>query len=195
MVICDWGMIWHGGQGGAKLAGSRNAWDRTVSFQGSEVSFGDKEQLQLCLAASWNESAQGAKPQGQTLSSRAGWSVDPQAEVLHANNFGFGAVYIRNLVEMHLCRFHVEPHIVMGLCPMHCSLTCFIFKHKGVFNSPRRYHKNSPTGATSEPCWCSCSWSPLSFASSRCYSPSSQSRAKRTVHICPTIPSQMQMSA
>lgn len=61
---------------------------------------------------------------------------------------------------------------------MHCSLVRFLMKHKGVFNSPRRYQKNSPTGATSEPCWSSCSWPLPSFASSRGYSPSSQSRAK-----------------
>lgn len=139
----------------------------------------DKKQSQLCLAAILEWECSGSQAQGHTLGCRAGWGVDPQAEMPHENTLGFGAVYIRNLFVMQLCRFHAELHIVMGLCPMHCSLTSFIFKHKDVFNSPRGYHKNSPTGATIEPCWSSCSWPPLSFASSsRGYSTSNQSRAR-----------------
>lgn len=127
--MCDSGMIWHGGQGGVKLAGSRNARDRTDFFQESEASLGDKKQSQLCLAAILEWECSGTQAQEQTLSSRAWWRVDPQV-MPHANNLGFGTVYIRNLFVMHLCRFHAELHIVMGLSLRRCSLTSFIFKQR-----------------------------------------------------------------
>jgi len=47
-------------------------------------------------------------------------------------------VFIRNLPVMQLCRLHVEPCIVVRLCPVHCLLNfAFILKHESVFTSPQ----------------------------------------------------------
>ena len=53
-------------------------------------------------------------------------------------------VYIRNRLVLHLCRLLVEPLMAVGLCPMHCPLNLFIFKHKHVFNSPRGVQQKFP---------------------------------------------------
>lgn len=66
--------MWHGGQGGVKLAGNRNARDRTDSFQGSEVSLGDeiRNSLSFVLQPSWNKRAQGSKLRGKLWAAELG---------------------------------------------------------------------------------------------------------------------------
>jgi len=41
-------------------------------------------------------------------------------------------VYVRNKLITHLCRLFAELLMVVGPCPMHCSLILFMFEHKCV---------------------------------------------------------------
>jgi len=64
-------------QEGVKLAGSKNARDRTESLQGSEVSLGDKKQPQHRLVAILEWQCSGAQAQGATFGQQSwarGWT-------------------------------------------------------------------------------------------------------------------------
>lgn len=127
VVNCDQGLIWHGGQEGVKLAGSRNVRTpcKCMKFPGDER----RNSLSIVLQPFWNGNCWGA-PFGQQ--SRPGrWAHS----WLKCPMLMFSGLVLqvqrctRNLPMMPFCRLHVEP----GLYPMHCSFYfSFLFKHRSI---------------------------------------------------------------
>jgi len=94
----------------------------------------------------------GAQAQGPSLGSRAGLGDGPTAGLRCPMQLFSALVlvqeYAGNLLVTHLCGFHIELRVAVGLCPMHCSLS-FSFTFKCLIHL-EWYHKKSPTNATGE---------------------------------------------
>ena len=59
-------------------------------------------------------------------------------------------VCVRNPLVLRLCSLSVEPCMMVGLCPMHCSFNLFILKHICVLNSAQGVQQKFPNNLASE---------------------------------------------